>query len=290
MREKLNKSWRGFFSKQKLSITDSDDGSVKWYIYISPSRIVVGLVSLVLLIVAVVMLVTAYTPIMDTIPGYPGKRSREMLIKNIIRLDSLQREMAHMSVYGDNIALIMDGKTPVIRDVSRIGDSIEIRERELVLPSGADSVLRARMEGEGDYSLSASAAAARSYDRTTLELVPPASGLVQSRFNPVGGRFGVEIATASNQPVVAVREGSVILSVWTPDDGYIVQIQHQNNLISVYKHLSEVLPSVGTRLQAGEIIGYNGSVDSEVPGSAGPLKFELWYNGTPVDPENYIVF
>ena len=290
MREKLNKWWRGFASKQKFSITDSDDGSVKWYMYISPARILVGLVSLVLLLAAAVVLVTAYTPLMDTIPGYPGRHSREMLIQNIMRLDSLQREMAHMSVYGDNIALIMEGKTPVIRDVSRIGDSIEIRERELVLPTGADSALRARMEGSGDYSLAGSAAAARASGRNTPELVPPVAGLVQSRFSPVNGRFGVEVATASNQPVVAVREGSVILSVWTPDEGYIVQIQHQDNLVSIYKHLSEVLHSVGKRLQAGEIIGYSGSVDSEAPGSAGPLRFELWYNGTPVDPENYIVF
>lgn len=289
MREILNKWWQGFVEKQKLSLTDSDDGSERWYMYISPARITIGLISLVLLITAIIVILIAYTPLMDTIPGYPGKRSREMLIDNIMRLDSLGREMEHITVFSDNIALIMEGKTPVIRDVTRIGDSVEIRERELVLRSGADSALRARMEGTGEYSLAASAAAMRSSDKAH-ELIPPAAGLVQSRFSPVDGRYGIEIATASNEPVVAVRDGSVVLSVWTPGDGYIVQIQHLDNLISVYKHLSQVSQSVGVRLKAGEMIGVAGSVDAEVPGSTGPLDFELWYNGTPVDPENYIVF
>ncbi|MDR2891415.1 MAG: M23 family metallopeptidase [Alistipes sp.] len=289
MRDMFNRWWRAFVEKHRLSISSPDDGTERWYMYISPARILTGLVSLVLLIAVAVVILIIYTPLMDTIPGYPGRRSRELLIDNIMRLDSLQREMEHITVYSDNIALIMEGKTPVIRDVTRMGDSVEIRDRELVLRSMADSLLRASMEGTGEYSLAASAAAVRP-GGTVRELTPPAGGLVQSRFSPVDGRFGVEIATAANQPVVAVGDGSVVLSVWTPSDGHIVQIQHLDNLISVYKHLSQVSHGVGVRLKAGEIIGVAGSVDGNVPGSTGPLDFELWYNGTPVDPENHIVF
>lgn len=134
------------------------------------------------------------------------------------------------------------------------------------------------MEGDGAYSLAGSVARSRSQG-VTPDLISPVKGIVQGEFSPVGGRYGVEIATADHSPVVAVREGTVILSVWTPGEGVLVQIQHADNLVSIYRNLSESGRSVGTRVKAGEIIG-----------TAGPLTFELWYNGTAIDPVNYIVF
>lgn len=280
--------WQGFTAKQRLSVTDSGDGHERWYMYISPMRIIIGFVALILMLFIIVVAIVAYTPIMDTIPGYPGAKSREILVRNIMRLDSLEREMSHLTVYSDNIALIMEGKTPVVRDVSRIGDSIEIQDKVLIPPSMADSLLRAQMEGGGPYSLSASAANRNS--QGTADLLPPVQGLVQRHFNPMQGHFGIEIITTSNHPVVAVREGSVIMSLWTPEEGNIVQIQHRDNLVSVYKHISQIQRTTGARVRAGEIIGIAGETGEEGFEAGGPLGFELWYNGTPVDPENYIVF
>jgi hypothetical protein len=301
MRNKLKKStervrslWRDLGQKQRFAVMDGDDGTERWYMYISPLRILIGLVVLVAIMFGVVVLVVAYTPVMDTIPGYPGSRSREMLVENIMRLDSLEREMANLTMYSDNIDLIMDGKTPVVRDVSRIGDSIEIREKVAVTRNAADSAMRARMEGPGAYSLASSVAATRAL-KDRFDLVAPASGLVQTKFDPMHGRFGVGIATTANHPVAAVRDGSIILSVWTPGSGNVVQIQHSDNLVSVYRRVSGLKGGVGSRVKRGEIIGIAGSVapadgSDTGTGTAGPLEFELWYNGTAVDPENYIVF
>lgn len=288
-RKGLKSWWKGFSGKQRLSIMDSDDGHERWYMYISPLRAVIAFFALILTLFIIVVIVVAYTPIMDNIPGYPGSRSREMLVHTIMKLDSLEREMNHLTVFSDNIALIMEGKTPVIRDVSRIGDSIEIQEKTLIPPNFADSVLRAQMEGGGVYSLAASAAANR-LSRETVNLVPPVQGLVQAHFDPIKGRFGVEIVTTTNQSVVAIREGSIIMSIWTPEEGNIVQIQHPDNLISVYKRISQLQRSVGSRVRAGEIIGLAGEVGENGRNDAVPFGFELWYNGTPVDPEAYIVF
>ncbi len=278
MRDKLKKWWRGFVGKQKLAVLDGDDNSTKWYMYISPFRVLAGLVTLVAVVALGVVLLIAYTPIMDTIPGYPGSRSREVLIRGIMRLDSLEREMANLTVYSNNIGLIMEGKTPVIREAIRQGDSIQMQDKTLVLPGSADSMLRAQMEGGGEYSLAASVAASRQ-GAAPDPLVAPLKGIVQSDFSPVNGRYGVEVGTADQSPVVAVRDGTVILSVWTPGDGYLLQIQHADNLLSVYRRLSDTQSIVGSRVKAGEIIGM-----------AGPLVFELWYNGTAVNPLNYIVF
>jgi murein DD-endopeptidase MepM/ murein hydrolase activator NlpD len=234
---------------------------------------------LVLLIVVTVVVLIAYTPAMDTIPGYPGRRSRQALIENILRLDSLEREMANLTVYSDNIDMIMEGKTPVIRDVVRMGDSIRAQDKTIVSPDAVDSLLRARMEGDGEWSLAASVASSR-VGGAAPGLIPPVTGgIIQGEFSPVGGRFGVELAAAEGSPVVAIGDGNVILTVWTPEEGYVVGIQHSGDLVSIYRRLSESLPRIGARVRAGEIVG-----------TAGTLIFELWNNGTPVDPANYIVF
>jgi murein DD-endopeptidase MepM/ murein hydrolase activator NlpD len=278
MREKLKKWWRGFVDKQKLAVLDGDDGSTKWYMYISPARIVVGLVMLVLAILTLVVVLVAYTPLMDTIPGYPGRRSRELLIAGVTRLDSLEREMANLTVYSNNIGMILEGKTPVIRDVDHVGDSIQMQDKTMIPRGAADSALRARLEGEGPWSLAAAVASSRSHG-VKPDLVSPAKGIIGAEFSPVDGRFGIEIVTADQSPVVAAREGTVILRTWTPGEGYLIEIQHADNLMSIYRRLLEAIPGVGTRVKAGEVIGV-----------AGPLVFELWHNGTAIDPVNYIVF
>lgn len=279
MREKIKRWWRVFVGKQKFAVLDGDDGSTRWYMYISPANLLIGCVGFVLVMLVVVALLVVYTPVMDTIPGYPGGRSRETLIREIMRLDSLEREMGYLTVYSNNIDLIMEGKTPVVRDVTRMGDSISVQDKTTVAPNGADSVLRARMEGQGEYSLAASAADRRSTQVSAPLMVPPVKGVVQVGFDPVKGSYGVEIATADQNPVVAAMDGTVILNVPVPGEGRVVQIQHTGNLVSAYRRLSETVPGVGTRVKAGEIIG-----------TAGPLVFELWYDGRPVDPLNYIVF
>lgn len=289
--KKQKKSWwKTFTGKQRLSMTDSGDGTERWYMYISPARVLIGFLALLLILFFVSGMLIAYSPLMDMLPGYPGAKSREMLVRNIMRLDSLEREMAHITVYSDNIALIMEGRTPVIRDISRIGDSIEMQDKALVPPSAADSLFRAQLEGSGVYSLSAAAAAGRSQRSGALDLVSPVQGLVQSHFNPIKGQFGVEIRTTANHPVVAVREGNVILSIWTPENGHIVQIQHPDNMISVYKGVSQFQNKIGSRVRSGEIIGVAGEVGEDGFDTARPFGFELWYNGTPVDPESYIAF
>lgn len=277
--EIFSKWWAAFRAKQKFAVIDPDSGDERWHFFISGARVAAGALSLFLVLVIAIVLVIAYTPIMDNIPGYPGRHSRQMLIEGIMRLDSLEREMGHLTVYSQNIDLILQGKTPVVRDVTRVGDSIQMQDKTLVPPSHADSILRARMRGTGEYSLAVSAAAVRDGGEVAVEFVAPVRGVVSSGFSPAEGRFGVEIAAAVDSPVAATKDGSVVSSVWSPEVGWTVSVQHAGDLVSIYRHLTQVSAQVGARVKAGEIVGV-----------ASPLEFELWYNGTAVDPVNYIVF
>jgi murein DD-endopeptidase MepM/ murein hydrolase activator NlpD len=197
-----------------------------------------------------------------------------------MRLDSLEQPMANLTVYSENIDLIMEGKTPPLRNTGRVGDSIQMQDKTLVPRNAADSALRAQLEGIGSRSIAASAAAAAGRSHGTgVDLVAPVRGLIRKNFSPVDGMYGIEIGTADQSPVVAVRDGTVTLRVFITGEGWLVQIQHTDDLLSVYRHLSQAEREVGTRVKAGESIG-----------TAGPLVFELWYDGRAVDPFNYIVF
>ena len=273
--------------KHRLSVRDEHDDSEVWYMHISPLNIVAGFFSLVLILFIVILTTVAYTPILDLIPGYPGNKSREMLVENIVRLDSLERQLASMQLFNENVTLIMQGKVPVTSTVGLQSDTLS-RDKTLVARSAEDSLMRLQFE-QGVLSQLGDPVSARRTLRANMELYTPARGVVSSHFDPKQNRFGIEVATATNQQIMSVADGTVVLSVWTPDDGYVIQIQHPNNLISVYKHCARALLSQGARVKSGEVIGYTGEGLSGDQGK-GTFSFELWQNGSPVDPESYIVF
>ncbi|MBQ8863921.1 MAG: M23 family metallopeptidase [Rikenellaceae bacterium] len=291
----FSKFWVGLTARHKISIDRTDDNPEAWFVVIRPWHIIIGGVALVLLMMALAMALVAYTPILDMIPGNPGAKSRALLIDNIVRLDSLEREMNNLLVYSDNISLIVDGKTPIVRNVEMVGDSIEVKSKQTIPVSAADSALRAQIEGTGEYSIAA-AAAARKNTRVSLEMLPPVQGVVTSGFNPKEGAYGVRLKVEPSSTVSAVKDGTIVAGYWSPDDGYVITIQHSDNLLSTYKRNSTLQKTVGAHVRAGEVIATVG--DSDTPetdkatteGAPIEVELELWYKGTPIDPEGYIVF
>ena len=241
----------------------------------------------VLLLFILVLSLVAYSPILEFLPGYrtEADRSRESLVQNIIRLDSMERMMNDMLTYNQHIALIMEGKTPVARTLAT-SDSTRT-SKVLVMPSPEDSLLRAQMEGDGPYAIAGRSGGSRRSVREAIELAKPVEGIITDRFDIRNGNFGVRIAAAASDRITAIDNGTVVLSLWTPETGYMVELQHANNLLSVYKGLSQSLVTTGQTIRAGEMVGYNAEAEE---GEVRLFEFELWNNGKPVDPEGYIVF
>ena len=279
--------WRGFFRQRRFSILNATDNSEEWHLHLSPASIIAGLVSFVLLLFILILSLVAYTPVLEFLPGYrtEADRSRESLVQNIIRLDSMERMMNQMMTYNQNIALIMEGKTPVMRTIAS-SDSSRL-SKVLVMPSHEDSLLRAQMEGDGPYSLSASRNESRRALRESMELLAPVEGILTEKFDVADGRLGVGIVATADAPVSAIERGTVIQSLWSPESGYTIIIQHANNLLSIYRNLSQSLVTTGQAVRGGEQIGYNAE---PVNGEVRLFGFELWNNGKPVNPESYIVF
>lgn len=278
--------FRNLAKKHRLSLHDQHNESEVWYMFISPLKMIAVAVAVLLLLFILILTLVAYTPILSLIPGYSGNQQREEMIQNILRVDSIERRLNDIEAWGYDVSLIMEGKTPFTRDVTQRSDSVTVTKPEVVLRSAEDSILRGQMEGSGAYSLGRTIS---SRNATEGDLQTPVRGVVASHFSPKDELFGTGIATASNQQVLAVAEGTVVSSSWSPNDGYMVQVQHADNLISIYKRISQSLMAPGTRVRKGEVLGYTGEGISGEAGK-GLFELELWHNGNPVDPENYIVF
>ena len=125
-------------------------------------------------------------------------------------------------------------------------------------------------------------------DFNSLHFFTPLKGLVTNHFNLSENHYGIDIVSKPDEVILAVLDGTVTLSAWTLETGYIIEIQHSANLISVYKHLSQRLKETGSKVRAGEAIAIIGNTGEL---SSGPhLHFELWRNGIPLNPESYIMF
>ncbi|MCM1152007.1 MAG: M23 family metallopeptidase [Alistipes sp.] len=281
----IRNAWRDIFRKRRFNMLNATDNSEEWHMHLSPASIFAGLMAFVLLLFILVLSLVAYTPVLEFLPGYRTEagRSREMLMQNILRIDSMERVVDDMMTYNENIALVMEGKTPVARTYSS-SDSTRT-SKILVMPSREDSLLRAQMEGEGIYSLANSKPPRRKIGESIL--ISPIDGIITERFDIKRRHFGIRIAAAAGEPVTAIDDGTVVINRWTPEAGHILEIQHTNNLLSIYRHLSQPLVVKGDRIRSGDLIGYSAEVQE---GKVEAFEFELWNNGKPVDPEGYILF
>ncbi|MCC8062845.1 MAG: M23 family metallopeptidase [Rikenellaceae bacterium] len=270
--------------RNKLSLRNVRTGQEIWHVFVSRINMALAVVALLLVVFVASLTTVAYTPVLDLIPGYPGSRSREALIANIMKLDSLSAEVGRWREYHANFAKILDGQVPVSEadTLRRQGVKGTVSSR-----IGLDSVLREQMTAEGSPYRLEDGSAARTRTEITFEMLPPVKGMIAKPFSPKTGVYGVEIAPAPNQVVLAVLDGTVILNSWNPESGNIVVIQHGGNMVSIYKQVAKVMKTTGEHIRAGEPVAVTGQLtDNKIP----HMTFELWYNGTAVDPENYIVF
>ena len=188
----ISRAYRRLVRKHRLTLQNEVDNAEEWHMHISVVRIFAALLAFVLLLFILILSLVAYTPVLEFLPGYEANRSREMLLQNIMRLDSIERQMTQMRTYSDNIALIMEGKTPVVRNVGGL-DSIKA-DKTLVMPSREDSLLRIQMEGEGPYGLGKSPS--RKTLREAMAMTAPVEGIITEKFDTKLGQYGIRIAAA----------------------------------------------------------------------------------------------
>ncbi len=238
-------------------------------------------------IAIIVGLLFIFTPLNYLLPVHQtGKLSRQ-LVNNVYELDSLKHKIKIRDRYFANIQNIMHGRQ--LDNYETIIDTT-IRQSKLEFTrSKQDSILRKQIENVEKQNLNnVYKTNGVNSSLKNLHFFKPVKGIVTNKFDVKGKHPAVDIVAELNEPVLATLEGTVIISTWSLNTGYIIQIQHPNNLISVYKHNSSLLKETGDQVKAGEPIALIGNTGEL---STGPhLHFELWYNGSPLNPEDYIAF
>lgn len=226
----------------------------------------------------------SYTPIKEFIPGYTSTKVRKEAIRNTFLLDSLVTKFQKQDQFIKSIKSALSGKNEsdegLLKEINK--SNLEPFNREFNRVK-ADSLLRLEVMQEDKYNLMPN-----SKNNVKFMLFSPASGLISEPFNSEIKHFAVDIALAKDTPIKSVAVGTVVLAEWTSDTGYVIVIKHNHGLLSVYKHNSSIEKSQGDIVQAGEVIAFAGNSGELSTGYH--LHFELWIDGYPVDPTNFIDF
>jgi len=121
-----------------------------------------------------------------------------------------------------------------------------------------------------------------------LVLFSPLEGVITTPFNETVEHYGLDIVGKENAPIKSIATGTVLLATWTVETGWVIVLQHNKNLISIYKHNATLFKKAGDLVSNGEVIALMGNSGEF---STGPhLHFEIWCNGTPIDPQEIIAF
>lgn len=254
-----------------------------------------GLMMLISVVIAIfiligsVTLLISLTPLREFIPGYPNAQTRHAIVQNALKADSLEQSMKLWDFHLNNIQRIVVGMEPL--DHQEITASNRLIDTSSTLfakdsTTNSDSLLRQEVLKQEQLILKAQERKINQIEG--LHFFSPVKGIVSNGFNIAINHPFIDIAAPANSAVSAVLDGTVILSTWTEETGYTIQIQHSNNLISIYKHNSKLLKKSGEKVKAGTVIALVGDTGSLSSGNH--LHFELWHKGVPIDPQLYINF
>lgn len=248
------------------------------------------IVSSILLIVLVIYLI-AFTPLREYIPGYTDVSLNRRVYEMERRADSLEIIFKQKDLYINNLKNIITGtgfendsiNSLLTKSNNTNFENINIKNSE------KDSIFRIAYETETRNNLfNNTIRSSTPQEFKLVSLFAPINGIVTNHFNREEKHYGTDLVSSNNSIIKAVADGTVIYSDWTVENGYCIGIQHNGNLFSVYKHNAVLLKNDGDFVSAGDAIAMYGNSGSL---STGPhLHFELWYNGTPLDPEDYISF
>lgn len=247
------------------------------------------LISISLSIVMIILLVTvliSYTPLREFIPGYPNAQTRRAIVLNALKVDSLEQAVKLWDFELNNIQRIVTGQKPLdlekIETHSDTSKTINLRSSD----SKDDSIMRKEVAKQEMFNLGTKRNQIEQIEG--LHFFPPVKGIISDGFNLATNHPFVDVAAPSNAVVSAVLDGTVIMANWTDETGYVIQIQHSNDLISIYKHNTKLLKKAGDNVKAGTAISLVGSTGALSTGYH--LHFELWHKGVAIDPTKYIKF
>jgi len=251
---------------------------------LTPLNLIVMFGGLITVFGFLIYLLVAFTPLKNyIIPDFADTAMREEARIARVKVDSLSDVIRKNEKYLADLHTVLSGGT--LTNTADTSAHKQVQKADLNYQiNSVDNSLREKISEQDRFQLNAEEE--NSTSKKGLLLFKPVNGTLSSSFNPKEGHYGIDLIAPKEDPVKAVMDGTVILSSFTANDGNVIQIQHANNLISVYKHNSALLKKSGDYVKAGESIAFIGNSGDH---SDGPhLHFELWEGGIPVNPLDYL--
>jgi murein DD-endopeptidase MepM/ murein hydrolase activator NlpD len=281
-RKKLLKKLKSRF---RLTVLNETTFEEKLSYSLTPLNLIIMFGGMLIVFGSLIYLLVAFTPLKNyVIPDYTSTGYREEARVARLKADSLFEEVRKNDRYLNDLKVILNGGT--LSNTSDSSQSINETPNLNYSVSELDETMRRKISEQDRFSIEA---IEETEDRKKgLILFKPVNGTIYNAFNPKDGHYGIDLVAPKDDPVKSVLDGTVIAASFTADDGNVLSIQHANNLVSVYKHNAVLLRKIGDMVKAGESIAFIGDSGEN---SEGPhLHFELWENGSPVNPTQYLSF
>ena len=286
---KNKKENKGFFKKlfndYKVVVSSEDTFEEKFAFKASKINIFVLMLVYSVILISFTISIVFFTQLRELVPGYSSSDLLNKAFYLTQKTDSLERQIELNNKFYKSIEDVLSGKTDefIERDNIPIDSSLNEKNLFSIFPNSEDSILRNYVDSQDKFNL------------TKNELVienkmffSPIKGDITQPFNFEENHFAIDVAADIGTPVKSILDGKILFSEWSVDTGHVIIVDHGDNIVSVYKHNSKSLKEQNDFVQAGEVIAYSGNQGSL---SSGPhLHFELWKNGTPIDPEPLLNF
>ncbi|NDI98534.1 M23 family metallopeptidase [Flavobacterium sp. LaA7.5] len=273
------------FNKSRLVILDEDNFEEKFSLKLNLMNVFVVITIVSIIMITLTTYIIAFTPLREYIPGYASTQLKREATLNAIKTDSLLEELESNQAYIASIKKVLTGDLELTK-LSR--DSIYVPEQKEtphidVNPTEAETKLIEQVALEDKYNLFEGAK-----PRVSLVLFSPAKGHITEPYSSKNKHFAVDIALAKDTPIKSIAAGTVLFADWTPTNGNVIIVRHNDGIISVYKHAASLTKEQGDLVRSGEVIALAGSTGNQSTGVH--LHFELWKDGYPINPTQYIDF
>lgn len=275
--------------RYRLVIRDDETFEEKLSLRLTRLNVFIVAGSLAIFLVFLTTIIIAFTPLREYIPGYTDVNLSKNVYELHMRADSLEYVLSVNERYLRNLRLVLAGEEPDDLHYERNDTMLRQYADLQITHTQADSLLRDEFENQVRlYSITGTSEIIPSQPPAGRLFFTPLKGIVTNEFNPVENHYGIDVVAPENELVKATMDGIVLFASWTIETGHVIIIQHQHNYISVYKHNSVLLKKEGAHVRAGEPIAIVG--ESGVFTTGPHLHFELWHNGNPVNPRDYMIF
>lgn len=261
---------------------------------ITIQKIVVTVVIAAFVLVVLTTLLIAFTPLRVYIPGYTTQKDYKMYKQMAAQVDSLEKKIDENQQYIDNFIAVLNDKVPEMEEVDNDEEEVPnthttLRDKKRMaqteaIEEEAEMILGRISEDNGSTNMPGIDKAKIS----SLFIYPPAVGSIVRAFDASKNHYGIDICSVENSAVTCIADGVVVSANYNANDGYVIIVQHPGNLLSIYKRNASLLKQMGSRVHSGEPIAMMGKTGSG-EGKTVHLHFELWYNGFPINPMDYLV-